>query len=104
MASVLKFNLYNVTNIQTKAKAKVWYYAGTRLHGGLDFIEVCEASYCRRLPEVLQGTALSSLYENNTDSMIDYFERGSVRVYADHPEYPAILAAMLRLRAKRQGV
>lgn len=48
------------------------------------------------------GLLFPEQYQNDTDSQTDYFERGRVKFFTDHPLYWAALAASKRVDQKRQ--
>lgn len=90
---MIKFNKHNVTN--GTAKARVTYSAFAMVTTGQE----CVTLYAKGF---LDGRTLGDIfcteYENNTDSMTDYFEAGRVRILKGHPLYAAALE-----RAKMNG-
>jgi hypothetical protein len=81
----IKFNKFNVTN--GTVKARVWYSKSTLING-VKCCTIYAKDYGHALAEVM-GT---EFYENHTDMMTDYFDKGHVRVMPDHPHYEAVLA------------
>lgn len=81
---MIKFNKYNVTNTETKAKARVWYSLDNRVDG-----RACVTIYHKDYSDALFQTMGSEGYTNNTDSMVDYFDKGHVDLFEDHPLYAA---------------
>jgi len=81
------FNRHNVTN--GRDKARVTYSAFKMVSTGED----CVTIYAK---DFQSGRALDQIfadgYENHTDSQTDYFEKGRVRIRADHDLYPAAYA------------
>ena len=79
----IKFQTHYVTNGQVKVRCR--YTSGKDIHGRSRVV-LYSKDY---------GHALSALfldeYENNTDTQTDYFERGNVTLYSDHPLYAAAL-------------
>ena len=82
---MIKFNKYNVTNTETKEKSRVFYTVDGRVDGR-EAVTIYAKDYGSEL-----GAIFSSEYENDTDSMTDYFETGKVVLFADHPLYQPAL-------------
>lgn len=80
---MIKFNKYNVTNTETKQKARVRYSVDNRIDG-----RKCVTLYAKDYMNVLDELFGSS-FEDNTDMMTDYFEKGKVVLFEDHALYPA---------------
>lgn len=78
---MIKFNKYNVTNTATKDKARVHYSLDGRIDG-----RKCVTLYAKNYDRNL-GKILPNQYINETDSMTDYFEKGRVVLFEDHPLY-----------------
>lgn len=89
----IKFNKYNVTN--GAVKARVWYSLDNRVDG-----RKCVTIYAKDYSDAL-GTLFRDSYENNTDTMTDYFEKGTVRLFQDHPLYAAARARAEAIRSER---
>jgi hypothetical protein len=87
-ASTIKFQKHYVTN--GTVKARVHYSAFRMTTTGQDCVTLYAKDYAdgRKLAEVFDGQG----YENNTDTMTDYFEKGRVRILKGHPLYEAALA------------
>lgn len=82
---MVKFNKYNVTN--GAVKARVHYSVNNRTDGRA-CVTIYAKDYDRKLGEVFGGEG----YTNETDLMTDYFDKGRVVLFADHPLYAAALA------------
>lgn len=84
--SAIKFMKHYVTN--GELKARVHYSDATLISG-----EVCVTLYAK---DFKSGHALGQMfddeYENNTDMMTDYFEKGRVRIPQNSPLYAAAKA------------
>ena len=96
MATSIKFNLYNVTNANNKAKAKVSYSLDNRVDE-----RKCVTIYGKSVLENLYNVFPISLVENDSDSMTDYFESDQVTLFEDSPFYDAARLAANRLISKR---
>jgi len=85
--SNIRFTKHYVTN--GSIKARVHYSAFRMTTTGQD----CVTLYAK---EWTDGRLLAQLfdegYENNSDLVSDYFEKGRVRILADSPLYAAALA------------
>lgn len=77
---MIKFNKFNVTN--GKDKARVHYSLDNRTDGR-QCVTIYSKDYDRALGRVFSGDE----YINNTDTMTDYFDKGRVVLFADHPLY-----------------
>jgi len=87
---MIKFNKYNVTDTETKVKARVHYNAGERFNDKKELVQavtIYAKDYDRKLGEIFAAE-----YKNETDSMTDYFDQGNVVLFADHPLYKKALA------------
>jgi hypothetical protein len=84
---MVKFQKHYVTNGQIKAR--VHYSAFRMVTTGQECVTVYARSYedGNKLAEILGET-----YENNTDIMTDYFEKGRARIMKGDPLYEAALA------------
>lgn len=87
MALTVKFNRYYVTNGTTKAR--VHYSLDNRVDR-----RACVTIYARDYGHALaQATAdLGVDYKNDTDMMTDYFDKGRVVVFEEHPHWAEIRA------------
>lgn len=89
---MIKFNKYNVTDLDTKVKAKVFYSLDNRIDGR-KCVTLYAKDYTRNLGKIFKN------YVNETNSMIDYFEKGKVVLFEDNTYY-----AEARKRAERNEV
>lgn len=80
----IKFNKYNVTNGQQKAR--VFYSLDNRADG-----RKCVTMYAKDYDRSL-GKIFADEYKNDTDSMTDYFDQGRVVLFESHPLYAAARA------------
>ena len=78
---MIKFNKYNVTNTETKTKARVFYSVDNRTDG-----RKCVTLYAKDWINDL-GEIFSGEFVDNSDIMTDYFEKGRVVLFEDHPLY-----------------
>lgn len=76
----VKFMKHYVTDGRIKVKVS---YSRTS-YGGVDKVTLYAKDYGHDLAKI---TGFADLYENNTDSMTDYFENGRVRIPATSPFY-----------------
>lgn len=92
-AATIKFNKYNVTN--GIAKARVHYSLDNR-HDRRSCVTIYAKDY-------EAGDALAQIiptaYSNDTDSQQDYFEKGRVVLFENHPLYIAARARAEAVRA-----
>lgn len=79
----IKFNKHNVVDTETGKKARV-HYNNSVLTDGRECVTLYAKDYNRDLAEIFAG-----LYENETDTMTDYFETGKVRIFPGHPLHAA---------------
>lgn len=82
---MIKFNQYNVTDTETKEKARVTYHVANR-RDGRPCVTIYAKDYDRKL-----GRIIPDAYANDTDTQTDYFETGKVNLFEDHPLYAAAL-------------
>ena len=78
---MIKFNKYNVTCTERKIKSRIMY----SLDGRVDK-RPCVTLYAKDYENCLDEL-FPECYENNTDSMTDYFEKGRVTLFEGHPLY-----------------
>lgn len=78
---MIKFQKFYVTDGTNKAR--VSYSLDNRIDKK-SCVTIYAKDYCNNLREIIPDG-----YENNSDIMTDYFERGCVRLFADHPLYAA---------------
>lgn len=92
---MVKFNKFNVTNGTTKAK--VWYSLDNRVDGQ-KCVTLYAREYCNTLCQIIpQG------YVNNSDGMTDYFEKGRVTLFPNHPLYVAARARAEAVETERKA-
>lgn len=84
---MIKFNKYNVTDSDSKLKARIFYSAGKLINDDRNCVTLYAKDYGNDLGKIFSGD-----YENNSDSQTDYFEQGHVRIFEDSPLYAAALA------------
>jgi cell fate regulator YaaT (PSP1 superfamily) len=77
---MIKFNKHNVTDTETKTKARVLYSLDNRVDGR-KCVTIYAKDYDRSLGKIFNE------YENDTDTMTDYFDEGRVILFEDHPLY-----------------
>lgn len=75
----IKFNKFNVTN--GTDKARVHYYLDNRTDK-----RECVTIYAKDYGHAL-GRIFDEGYTNDTDISTDYFDKGRVVLFADHPLY-----------------
>lgn len=75
----VKFNRYNVSS--NGIKASVFYSVDNRTDG-----RKCVTIYARDYSGNL-GKVLADAYQNNTEIMVDYFEKGKAVLFEEHPLY-----------------
>jgi len=76
---MMKFNKFFVTD--GTIKARVSYHLDNRFDG-----RKCVTLYAKDYSREL-GELFPEIYKNDTDSQVDYFERGRVVIFEDHPCY-----------------
>jgi len=81
---MIKFNRYYVTNGTTKAR--VSYSLDNHVNGLR-----CVTLYAKDYSDAL-GVIFRDIYVNETDFQTDYFDKGRVRMFEDHPCYAAARA------------
>jgi len=75
----IKFNKFNVTNGTDKARV---HYCLDNRTDKRDCVTIYAKDYDRAL-----GRIFDDGYTNDTDTSTDYFEKGRVVLFADHPLY-----------------
>lgn len=78
---MLKFNKHNVTDTESKIKARIFYSLDNRVDR-----RKCVTLYAKDYDRAL-GSLFADEYKNETDSMTDYFDQGRVVLFEDHPLY-----------------
>lgn len=91
MGQPIKFQKFYVTDGATKAR--VHYCRDNRIDR-----RPCVTIYARDYTGAL-GQIFDAEYVNDTDSRTDYFEKGRVVLFADHPLYAAARARAESARA-----
>jgi hypothetical protein len=90
---MIKFQKFYVTN--GEVKAKVFYSAGQIYAdvkaGSAGGLRDCVTLYAKGYDRAL-GKVFADLYQNDTDLMTDYFDKGSVRFFPGDELYEAALA------------
>ena len=76
---MIKFNKFNVTNGTHKARV---HYCLDNRNDQRKCVTIYAKDYDRNL-----GQIFADEYQNNTDTMTDYFEKGRVVLFEDHPQY-----------------
>lgn len=81
---MVKFQKHYVTN--GTVKARVWYSLDNRTDG-----RRCVTLYSKDYGHAL-AQVVPNGYQNDSDMMTDYFDKGRVRLFEDHPLYIAARA------------
>ena len=81
---MVRFMKYYVTDGKHKAKV---HYSDSRLIDGRTCVTLYAKEYTNDLHKIFDGG-----YENRTDTMTDYFEKGRVRIFPDNKHYAAALS------------
>ena len=76
---MIKFNKFNVSD--GTRKARVWYTLDNRTDGR-KVVTIYAKDYDNTLATMFAGS-----YVNESDMQTDYFEKGRVRLFEDHPLY-----------------
>lgn len=79
---IIKFNTFNIRNTVTGATARVHYSLDNRTDK-----RQCVTIYDRDYGHALAAIFGDSSYKNDTDSMTDYFDKGRVVLFDNHPLY-----------------
>lgn len=95
---MIKFNQHHVLNTETGAKARVSYSIGNRVDG-----RAAVTIYAKDYGHDLAHALPQAEYQNNTETMTDYFEHGRVVLFSDHPLYAAALKTAQLLEQKREA-
>jgi hypothetical protein len=82
---MIKFQKYCVTD--GAAKARVHYSIDNRVDG-----RKCVTLYAKDYGHALGHLFTGDEYRNDTDMMTDYFDKGRVVLFDDHPLYTAARA------------
>lgn len=86
----IKFNLHNVVNTETKAKARVFYSLDNHISQ-----KPCVTIFAKDVLEKMAPVFAAGV-QNDSDSMTDYFEGDRIRFFEDHPLYAEARAAAER--------
>jgi len=89
----IKFNRHYVTN--GALKARIWYSLDNHV-SGRRVVTLYAKDYERTL-----GAIIPSGYENDTDYQSDYFDKGRVRLFEDHPLYGVARARAEAIAAQK---
>lgn len=92
---MVKFNRYHVTN--GTQKARVFYSLDNRADDR-KCVTLYAKDYGRQLGEIFPDN-----YENDSNPMTDYFDKGRVRLFEDHPLYAAARARAEAIQAEREA-
>ena len=95
---MIKFNMHNVINTETGAKAKVDYNHGKNIDG-----RECVTVYSKDCLQKLYPVFGKGI-KNESDSMTDYFESDSYTIYPENDLFAAAVKACAyrqEARAKR---
>lgn len=92
---MVKFQKFYVTN--GEKKARVWYHLDNRTDA-----RQCVTLYARDYSREL-GEIISDSYSNDTDIQTDYFDKGRVVLFSDHPLYAAARARAMENYAAREA-
>lgn len=94
--SRIKFNKHHVTNGVTKAR--VYYSLDGRIDGRAS-VTLYAKDYSDSLAVIFPGDE----YRNGTDISSDYFEKGRVVLFDQHPHYAAARARAEAIMAARRA-
>jgi hypothetical protein len=105
----IKFNLNNVVNTETGAKARVNYSTGPVFdpkdkgtHPTKRTLVPCVTIYAKDFGNVLAPVFGDlAMVRNDTEIQTDYVEKDRVRLFTDHPLYAAAKEAADRKEAQR---
>jgi hypothetical protein len=89
---MIKFNKYNVTNGETKAKVS---YSINEILDGRKCVTLYAKDYDRSLGKIFKDE-----YVNDTDSMTDYFDKGRVRIFESSKLYSEALKRASSIQEK----
>lgn len=88
---MIKFNKFNVTN--GTAKARVHYSLDNRVDGR-KCVTIYAKDYSNDLDQIFSGDE----YKNDSDLMTDYFDKGRVVLFENHPIYAQARARVEQLK------
>ena len=82
---MIKLMKHYVTN--GTVKARVYYSHGKLINDDRDCVTLYAKDYGGAL-----GQVFSAEYQNDTEIMTDYFDKGRVRIFSDHPLFNEAVA------------
>jgi hypothetical protein len=91
----IKFNRYYVTDGVTKAR--VHYSLDNRTDG-----RKCVTIYHKDYTDALGTIFQDGTYKNDTEIMTDYFDKGHVTLFDDHPLYAAARERAEAIKAAKE--
>jgi len=98
MSYKIKFLAFCVKNTETGKTARVHYSLDNRTDGR-KCVTVYARDYGHAIGEIFNGVAS---YKNDTDSMTDYFDKGTVRIFETDGIYTEARAAVELILAKEE--
>lgn len=93
---MVKFQKFCVTN--GTEKARVFYSLDNRTDG-----RKCVTLYAKDYGHALGRVVDADSYRNDTDLMTDYFDKGKVVLFEDHPLYAAARARAEQIEREWQA-
>lgn len=99
--TIIKFQMFRVVNAETGAKARVFYSLDNQA-SGRKVVSVYDRDYGHDLQKVFAGVE-GATYQNDTDSMTDYFDKGRVRIFEGTKLYDVARAAVEQLLAQKEA-
>lgn len=94
---MIKFNTYNVRNTESNVKARIHYSLDNHV-SRKPVVTLYAKDYSGDL-----GKVFAAEYVNDTDSQTDYFDKGRVRLFENHPLYKAARAVAEAAKAKQDA-
>lgn len=92
---MIKFNLHNVTDTETGAKARVTYHINKYKTDDAPSVTIYEKNYRNELSKIFDNIT------NNSDSMTDYFEENRVIFRKGDAYYEQAMKAADRYEQKQ---
>lgn len=83
--------------VKGQVRARVWYSLDNRADGR-KVVTIYSKDYGHELGAIFSGDE----YENRTDTMTDYFDKGTARLFEGHPLYAAARARAEALEVERK--
>ena len=93
---MIKFLQFSVKNTATGESARVHYSLDNRVDGR-KCVTIYAKDYGHAIGRIFAGVAA---YKNDTDSMTDYFDQGTVRIFETDAIYAEARAAVTAILAK----